>query len=69
MDSMVYEYVLIPLIISPMSKPFLYSTYILITHFLCVDVGYIILYMPQVAVILQTLQKLSTWDSEVKVWG
>ena len=43
--------------------------HVLITHFLSVDVGYIIVYVLEVAVILQTLQKLSTWDSEVEVWG
>jgi len=59
MDSVVYEYLLTPLIY-PMLKPFLYATYVLITHFLSVDVGYIIVYVLEVAVILQTLQKLST---------
>jgi len=51
MDSVVYEYLLTPLIISPMLKPFLYATYILITRFLSVDVRYIIVYVLEVAVL------------------
>jgi len=51
MDCVVYEYFLTPFIISPMLKPFLYDTYILITHFLSVDVRYIIVYVLEVAVL------------------
>jgi len=51
MDSVVYEYLLTSLIICPMLKPFLYATSLLITHFLSVDVGYIIVYVLELAVL------------------
>jgi len=68
MDILVYEYLLTPVIISPMLKQFLWAKYILITHFLSVEIGYVILYVLEVAIdkhFKNCLLKILKWNFEV----